>query len=52
MSVERMPKDEVASCWYVPPAYEPRSIPAATGFEIPVPPRDAASVPVHPGVKV
>jgi hypothetical protein len=38
MSVEEMPSDEVASCWYEPPAYEPRSTPAAAGLEIPVPP--------------
>jgi hypothetical protein len=46
------PNDEVASCWYAPPAYEPRRIPAAVGFEIPVPPLPTASVPVQPGASV
>jgi hypothetical protein len=39
------PSDEVASCWYVPPAYEPRRIPAAVGFEMPVPPPAAPRSP-------
>ena len=40
-----IPSDEVESCWYVPPAYDPRRIPAAEGFEIPVPPPPAVKSP-------
>lgn len=52
MSLVEIPSDDVASCCQPPPAYEPRSIPAAVGDEMPVPPLPAARVPVHPGVKV
>lgn len=48
----RRPREEVATCCHAPPAYEPRRIPAAVGFDIPVPPLPAASVPVQLGVKV
>jgi hypothetical protein len=44
-SVKLMPSDDVASCWYVPPAYEPRRMPAAVGELIPVPPPPAVKRP-------
>ena len=50
--VVRSPRDEVASCCHPPPAYEPRRIPAAVGFVIPVPPLPAANEPVQVGVRV
>lgn len=50
--VVKSPRDEVASCWYEPPAYEPRSIPAAVGEDIPVPPPPAVSSPARELVKV
>ncbi len=40
-----IPNDEVASCWKAPPAYEPKSTPAAVGFDIPVPPPPAVNSP-------
>ena len=43
--VVKRPRDGVASCWYVPPAYEPRRIPAAEGFDMPVPPPPAVKMP-------
>jgi hypothetical protein len=43
--VVRRPRVEVASCWYEPPAYEPRRIPPAVGFAIPVPPPPAVKRP-------
>ncbi len=46
------PRDEVASCWYEPPAYEPKRMPAAVGFEIPVPPPPAPRSPASVLVKV
>src|SRR3989338_8720202 len=42
-----IPRDEVASCWYEPPAYVPRSIPAAVGDAIPVPPPPAVKSPAR-----
>lgn len=50
--VVRRPKDEVASCCHEPPAYEPRSMPAAEGDEIPVPPPPAVRRPARELVKV
>jgi len=50
--VVRRPSELVASCWYAPPAYEPRRIPAALGFEMPVPPPPAVRVPLKLGAKV
>ena len=50
--VVKRPRDEVASCWYAPPAYEPRRIPAAVGLLIPVPPPPAARRPASELVKV
>lgn len=47
-----IPKDEVASCCQLPPAYEPKSMPAALGLEIPVPPPPAVSSPERELVKV
>ena len=44
--------DEVPSCCHDPPAYEPRSIPAAVGDEIPVPPPAAVRSPARVLVKV
>ena len=52
VSERAMPRDEVASCCHEPPAYEPRSIPAAEGFEIPVPPPPAVRRPASVLVKV
>lgn len=48
----RSPREEVASCWYEPPAYEPKRIPAAVGFDIPVPPPPAVRRPARELVKV
>jgi len=50
--VVRRPSELVASCWYEPPAYEPRRIPAAEGLEIPVPPPAAPRTPARVLVKV
>jgi hypothetical protein len=50
--VVRRPREEVASCWYEPPAYEPKRIPAAVGFDIPVPPPPAVKSPARELVKV
>ena len=50
--VVRSPKVEVESCWYEPPAYEPRRMPAAEGFAMPVPPPPAVKVPLREEVKV
>ena len=50
--VVKRPREEVASCWYAPPANEPRSIPAAEGLLIPVPPPPAARRPASELVKV
>ena len=50
--VVRSPSDEVASCWYAPPAYEPSSIPATEGFEMPVPPPPAVKTPAMVLAKV
>lgn len=47
-----IPKEEVAICWYEPPAYEPRRTPAAVGLEMPVPPPPAVNVPDCEGEKV
>ncbi len=52
ISVVERPRVEVESCCQPPPAYVPRRIPAAVGEPMPVPPREAAKVPVHEGVKV
>ena len=48
----RRPRDEVASCWYVPPAYEPKRMPAAVGDAMPVPPPPAPRRPARVLVKV
>jgi hypothetical protein len=40
-----IPSEEVASCCHEPPAYEPRRMPAADGFWMPVPPLEAARAP-------
>jgi len=50
--VVRRPRVEVESCWYAPPAYEPRRMPAAVGLVMPVPPLPAAKDPIHEGVRV
>jgi hypothetical protein len=50
--VVRSPSDEVASCWYEPPAYEPRRMPATEGDEMPVPPPAAVRTPAMVLVKV
>src|SRR3989344_8499306 len=51
VSAIAIPRDEVASCCQLPPAYEPRSTPAALGEEIPVPPPPAVRVPYWLGGK-
>jgi hypothetical protein len=50
--VVRSPRELVASCWYEPPAYEPRRIPATEGDEMPVPPPPAVRTPAMVFVKV
>ena len=50
--VVRSPRDEVASCWYPPPVYAPRRMPATDGEEIPVPPPAAVRTPAMVLVKV
>ena len=50
--VVRRPSELVASCWYDPPAYEPRRMPATLGEEIPVPPPPAVKTPAMVLVKV
>ena len=42
---DKRPNDEVANCCQPPPAYEPRRIPAAVGFDMPVPPPAAVNIP-------
>jgi hypothetical protein len=43
--VKLIPSDDVASCWYEPPPYAPRRMPADVGDEIPVPPPPAVKSP-------
>ena len=52
VSERAMPKVEVASCCHDPPAYDPRSMPAALGLEMPVPPPPEARRPASVFVKV
>jgi hypothetical protein len=52
MFVVIRPRDEVESCWYEPPAYEPRRMPAADGDEMPVPPPAAVRRPERVFAKV
>jgi hypothetical protein len=52
MSVVDSPKVDVESCCQLPPAYEPRRIPAADGLAIPVPPPPAVRRPARVLVKV
>lgn len=51
-AVVKRPRVEVESCCHEPPAYEPRRMPAAVGFVIPVPPPPAVSTPARVFVKV
>jgi hypothetical protein len=50
--VKLMPRLEVASCCHEPPVYEPRRMPPAVGFAIPVPPPPAVRRPLMEFVKV
>src|SRR3989344_2955114 len=50
--VKLMPRDEVASCCHPPPAYVPKRMPAAVGFEMPVPPPPAVKRPASVLAKV
>ena len=47
-----MPKDDVANCCQLPPAYEPSRMPAAVGLEMPVPPPPAVKSPANVLAKV
>jgi hypothetical protein len=52
VSERAIPSDDVANCCHAPPAYEPRSTPAAEGFVMPVPPPPAPNRPARVLVNV